>query len=75
MTLQELKTWIEELPEEFLSYHVVNATVMSLDEAGEEYSIRLDKPVTTLTVDEENQEILIMNDADSGNNQESLDTE
>lgn len=61
MTLQELKDWIESLPKDFLSYSVVNATVMSLDEEGD-YSVRLDKPVTTLTVDEANQEILIMND-------------
>lgn len=65
MTLQELKDWIEGLPPEFLSYQVSNATIMDLDDDGE-YTVRLDKPVTTLSVDEKNQEILIMNDHQEG---------
>lgn len=74
MTLLELKEWIESLPEEFLSYQVSNATIMDLGEEGE-YTIRLDKPVTALSVDEDNKEILIMNDGDPENHQESLDPE
>ena len=51
MTLRELKTWLDKLPEEFLDFNVVNGEVGMLDV---EYMYRLDKPVTTLTVDEEN---------------------
>lgn len=69
MTLRELKEWIEKLPEECLEYSIVHAEVSDLptedDEDGESnFSIRLDKPITALSVDEENEEILIMNDYD-----------
>jgi hypothetical protein len=69
MTLRELKEWIEKLPEECLEYSIVHAEVSDLatedDEDGESsFSIRLDKPITALSVDEENGEILIMNDYD-----------
>jgi hypothetical protein len=55
MTLRELKTWLDKLPEEFLDFSVVNG------EVG--YMYRIDKPITTLTVDEENKEIVILNDS------------
>ena len=69
MILRELKEWIEKLPEECLEYSIVHAEVSDLptedDEDGESsFSIRLDKPITALSVDEENGEILIMNDYD-----------
>ena len=62
MTLRELKEWIEKLPEECLEYSIVHAEVSNLptedDEDGESsFSIRLDKPITALSVDEENGEI------------------
>lgn len=60
MTLRELKTWLDKLPEEFLDFSVVNGEVGMLDG---EYMYRLDKPVTTLTVDEENKEVVILNDS------------
>ena len=59
MTLKELKDWLNTLPDEFLEYTVVNGEVGIIDD---EYHYRLDKPVTTLTVDEENKEIIILND-------------
>lgn len=69
MTLQELKTWISDLPEEFLEYQIVHAEVLKLDTDDEEYAddeaeytIRVDKPITALTVDQDNKEILIMNE-------------
>ena len=60
MTLRELKTWLDKLPEEFLDFNVVNGEVGML---GGEYMYRLDKPVTTLIVDEENKEVVILNDS------------
>ena len=60
MTLKELKTWLDKLPEEFLDFNVVNGEIGMLDD---QYMYRVDKPVTTLTVDEENKEIVILNDS------------
>ena len=60
MTLRELKTWLDKLPEEFHDFNVMNGEVGMLDG---EYMYRLDKPITTLTVDEENKEIVILNDS------------
>jgi len=60
MTLKELKNWLDKLPEDFLEFNVVNGEVGMLDH---EYMYRLDKPVTTLTVDVENKEIIILNDS------------
>jgi hypothetical protein len=65
MKLQELKTWIEGLPEEFMNYEVVHAEVIRTDEDESDednFTVRLDKPITALTVDQESKEILIMND-------------
>lgn len=69
MTLRELKEWIEKLPGECLDYSIVHAEVSDLetdedDEDESSFSIRLDKPITALTVDEEHEEILIMSDYD-----------
>lgn len=68
MTLQELKDWVNGLPEDFLEYQIVHAEIVKLDDANldeeDDYTVRLDKPITALTVDEENKEILIMNDYD-----------
>jgi len=76
MKLQELKTWINDLPEDFLEFEVVHAEVIRLDEDREgkvtldddsdedNFTVRLDKPITALTVDMESKEILIMNDYD-----------
>ena len=59
MTLKELKDWVINLPEKFNDYIVVNGEYGSIDG---EYMYRMDKPVTTLTVDEETKEILVLND-------------
>jgi hypothetical protein len=59
MILKELKDWLDTLPDEFLDYTVVNGEVGFLDE---QYHYRVDKPVTTLLVDEDNKEIVILND-------------
>ena len=59
MLLKELKTWINNLPEKFDEYSVVNGEYGELDG---EFFYRLDKPVTVLTVDEEHKEIIVLND-------------
>ena len=58
-TLEELKEWINSLPDEFLKYDVVNSTLIDLDE---DFNARLDKPVSGLSVDEDSKEVLIITD-------------
>jgi len=60
MKLRELKEWVNKLPNKFLEYEVVNAEKGELTNDGE-YTYRLDKPITTLDVDEDSKEILILN--------------
>lgn len=60
MTLRELKNWLDKLPEHMLDFTIVNGEVGMLDG---EYMYRIDKPITTLTVDEENKEVVILNDS------------
>ena len=61
MKLTELKNWVNSLPDEFLEYHVVNGETGKIDE---EYHFRVDKPVTTLLVDKQNNEVVILNDSE-----------
>lgn len=65
MTLKELKDWVNSLPETFSEYKIVNGEEGSIpadDENNEpQYFYRIDKPVITLMVSEESQEILILN--------------
>lgn len=71
MTLKDLKNWVDSLPEEFSEFQLVNAEAGNIK--GTEFSYRLDKPVTILTVDEENKEILILNDAEKDIDEEELE--
>lgn len=59
MNIKELKIWIESLPEEYLEYEMINGEWHKLDV---DYMIRLDKPITCLSVDEENKEVLFLNE-------------
>lgn len=49
---------INNLPPEFLEFEVCNGELGKLDE---EYTYRIDKPIISLTVDEETKEILFLN--------------
>jgi hypothetical protein len=62
MKLKEIKKWIESLPKEFLEFEVVNGEYGELIKE-DEITYRLDKPITTLTVDEGNKEIIFLNDS------------
>ena len=59
MILQELKDWINTLPEEFMEFHVVNGEEGQLDE---QYFYRLDKPVGSLVIDKESREFVLLSD-------------
>jgi len=60
MTLRELKDWVNSLSDEFLEYSVVNGEINTLNSDCIKY--RIDKPVTTLTIDKDTKEIIILND-------------
>ena len=61
MKLKDVKNWVENLPVEFLEFDVVNAEEGKITEEGD-VLYRLDKPVTSLNVNEESKEILFLND-------------
>ncbi|MCK9430159.1 MAG: hypothetical protein M0R17_09165 [Candidatus Omnitrophica bacterium] len=58
MKLKEIKKWIESLPNNFLEFGVVAAERGKSESTGNLY--RYDKPIITLSVDEENEEILFL---------------
>jgi hypothetical protein len=64
MTLKELKEWINSLPPDFETFNIVNGEYGELDG---EFKYRVDKPVTTLLVDEETKEIVVLNDVELAN--------
>ena len=59
MELRRLKQWIDSLPENYLDYEVVNATI--INESNDDFNVRIDNIVSVLSIDEETKEILIMN--------------
>lgn len=58
MKLREIKEWIDNLPESFLEFEVVNGEEANINE---EYHYRIDKPIVSLGVDEDTKEILFLN--------------
>lgn len=60
MKLHELKSWLDNLPDEMKNFTVVNGEVGLIDG---KYMYQVDKPLTTLTVDADNKEIVLMNDS------------
>lgn len=62
MKLNELKSWVNNLPSDFDDYDVVRADYSLIDN---EPFFRVDMPLTLLTVDEETKEILLLSDSDS----------
>lgn len=61
MKLKELKDWINTLPDEFIDYEVVNGETGKVDD---NYHFRIDKFVTTLLVDKERKEVVILSDSE-----------
>ena len=64
MTLEELKAFLDSLPERFNSFGIVNGEVGVLPKENEtdedELVFRCDKPITTLYVDEKTNEICFL---------------
>jgi hypothetical protein len=60
MTLNELKKFVNGLPEEMGEWSVVNGEVGYLDPSDDDSMVyRLDKPIIVLFVDESSQEICL----------------
>jgi hypothetical protein len=61
--LKQLKDWIDSLPDEFLEYDVVSSEETVFDDYtgdGEGYTVREDKSIIKLNVDEDTNEILLL---------------
>jgi hypothetical protein len=71
MQLKDLKEWVDNLPEEFGEYNLVNAEKSSEEQDGE-FQYRLDKPIITIAVDDETKEILFFNEHVGTLNNEEL---
>jgi hypothetical protein len=61
MNLEELKQWVNTLPEELNSFEIVNGEIGIL---GDQYHYRVDKPIVACTVDEGTKEIIFMHQAE-----------
>ena len=64
MKLKDVTEWLSTLPKEFLEYDIVNGEGGLLSEDDEEFTYRVDKPITALVVDEDTHEIVFTNDPD-----------
>jgi hypothetical protein len=62
ITIKELKTFIDKLPEHMHGFEMVNGEVSTLTETG--YYGRVDKPIIHLEIDEENGEFLLLHQSD-----------
>lgn len=70
MTLKELKDWVNKLPEEFMEFTVVNGEEGKLDD---QYWYRLDKPIVTMLVNEEDKEVVFLNDLEHPFTEEDIE--
>ena len=63
ITIKELKTFLNRLPEQMDEFEMVNGEVSELTETG--YYARVDKPIIHLEIDEENREFLLLHQSKS----------
>lgn len=59
MTLSELKSWLDSLPEDFNNFQVMNGGEMIKEDI---YFYRIDNPIMTCVVDKESKQIIFLND-------------
>ena len=59
MNLRDIKTWIDTLPDEFLDFEIANGEIGMIDD---QLQYRIDKPITSLTVDESTKEVVFLHD-------------
>lgn len=70
MTIQELKEFLDTLPENFNECEIVNSEIGKL---GEEHYYRKDMPVTTIFVDEETMELVFANEVEEEETEEETE--
>ena len=58
ITIKELKSFLNSLPEHMDEFEMVNGEVSELTETG--YYARVDKPIIHLEIDEETGELLLL---------------
>lgn len=59
ITIKELKSFLNALPEHMDEFEMVNGEVSELTENG--YYARVDKPIIHIEIDEETREFLLLN--------------
>lgn len=59
ITIKELKSFLNSLPEHMDEFEMVNGEVSELTETG--YYARVDKPIIHIEIDEETREFLLLN--------------
>jgi len=62
ITIKELKTFLDRLPENMDEFEMVNGEVSELTETG--YYARVDKPIIHLEIDEETGEFLLLHQSE-----------
>jgi len=62
ITIKELKTFLDRLPEHMDKFEMVNGEVSPLTEAG--YYARVDKPIIHLEIDEKTSEFLLLHQSE-----------
>jgi hypothetical protein len=60
VTIRQLKTFLNRLPEEFDDFGMVNGEVAGI----EEFYVRIDKPIIHLEIDEESGEFLLLHQSE-----------
>ena len=58
-TIKNLKEYLEKLPKEFDEFEMVNGEVANLGDGDTSY-YRVDKPIISINIDEENKEICFL---------------
>lgn len=61
VTIRELKTFLNSLPEKFDDFGMVNGEVAGIDE----FYVRIDKPIIHLEIDEESGEFLLLHQSEA----------
>lgn len=62
ITINELKEFLNRLPEHMGEFEMVNGEVSSLTDTG--YYARVDKPIIHLEIDEKNSEFLLLHQSE-----------
>lgn len=62
ITINELKVFLDRLPEHMGEFEMVNGEISELTDTG--YYARVDKPIIHIEIDEENNEFLLLHQSE-----------